>query len=151
MTPSFPHPRDDVDTTLVSIFRASFTRRFCRGRDVKLDPELWDCTRRAWLFTRLVTLDGLQDYFYFTELYALVYKPEDEINMPRLFKGVQKEMQFVELARTLAEDDRLASEIKRDEEDYFRFSGSEREAIPRKLTIMAELSEGFVADKKLWR
>jgi hypothetical protein len=98
-----------------------------------------------------VTLDGLQDYRYFTELYALVYKPEDEINVPRLFKGVQKEMEFVELARTLAEDDRPVSKIKRDEEDYFRFSGPGREAIARKLTIMAELSKGFIVDKRLWR
>jgi hypothetical protein len=150
-TPSLPHPRDDVDTTLVPTFRASFTRQFFEGKDIKLDPEFWDSTRRAWLFTRLVTLDGLQDYRYFTELYALVYKPEDEINVPRLFKGVQKEMEFVELARTLAEDDRPVSKIKRDEEDYFRFSGPGREAIARKLTMMAELSEGFVADRRLWR
>jgi hypothetical protein len=98
-----------------------------------------------------VTLDGLQDYRYFTDLYALVYKPEDEIDVPRLFKGLQKEMEFVELARTLAEDDRPVSKIKRDEEDYFRFSGSGREAIARKPTMMAELSEGFVADRRLWR
>ncbi|KAH8790564.1 hypothetical protein BGZ57DRAFT_939132 [Hyaloscypha finlandica] len=103
------------------------------------------------LFTRLVTLDGLQDYRYFTELYTLVYKPEDEINIPRLFKGVQKEIGFVELAKTLTEDDRPASEIKKDEEDYFRFTGSGREAIARKLTVVAELSEGFVADRRLWQ
>jgi hypothetical protein len=60
-------------------------------------------------------------------------------------------MEFIELARTLAKDDRLASKIKRDKEDYFRFSGLGREAIARKLTMMAELSDGFVADRKLWR
>ena len=81
----------------------------------------------------------------------MVYKPEDEINIPRLFKGVQKEIGFVELAKTLTEDDRPASEIKKDEEDYFRFTGSGREAIARKLTVVAELSEGFVADRRLWQ
>jgi hypothetical protein len=151
MTPSLPHPRDEVDPTLVPTFRASFTHQFFEGKAVKLDPEFWDSTRRAWLFTRLVTLDGLQDYRYFTELYALVYKPEGEINVPRLFRGAQKEIEFVELARTLAEEDRPVSEIKRDEEDYFRFSNPGREAIARKLTLMAELSEGFVADRRLWR
>ena len=98
-----------------------------------------------------MTLDGLQDYRYFTELHALVYKPEDEINVARLFKGVQKEMEFVELARTLVEDDRPVSKIKRDEEDYFCFSSPGREAIARKLTMMAELSEGFVVDRRLWQ
>jgi hypothetical protein len=151
MTPSLPHPRDEVDTTLVPSFRVSFIDNFFQGKDIKLDSEFWDSTRRAWLFTRLVTLDGLGDYHYFTELYASVYKPQDEINVPKLFKAIQKEEEFVELARMLAEDDRLASEIKRDEEDYFRCSGSGKEAIARKLTMVAELSEGFVADKKLWR
>jgi len=51
----------------------------------------------------------------------------------------------------LTEDNRLASEIKRDEDDYFRYSSSGREAIARKLTMVAELSEGFVADKRLWQ
>jgi hypothetical protein len=151
MTPSLPHPKDEVDTTLVPSFRVSFIDNFFQGKDIKLDSEFWDSTRRAWLFTRLVTLDGLGDYHYFTELYASVYKPQDEINVPKLFKDIQKEEEFVELARMLAEDDRLASEIKRDEEDYFRCSGSGKEAIARKLTMVAELSEGFVADKKLWR
>ncbi|KAH6713712.1 hypothetical protein BKA61DRAFT_656297 [Leptodontidium sp. MPI-SDFR-AT-0119] len=148
MTPTFPHPRDDVDTTLVPIFRASLLRQICQS-DIKLDQEFWDCTRRTWLFTRLVTLDGLQDYSYFTELHALVYKSEDEINVPGLFKGVQTEMQ--ELAETLAEDGLLASEIKRGEEEYFSASNLDREAIARKLTVMANLSQGFVADKRLWR
>ncbi|KAG4434847.1 hypothetical protein IFR05_009686 [Cadophora sp. M221] len=148
MTPSFPHPRDDDDTTLVPSFRASLLRQNCQ-RDFGLDQEFWDCTRRTWLFTKLVTLDGLQDYSYFTELHALVYKPEDEINVSGLFKSVQTEMQ--ELAEILMEDDLLASEIKRKEKKYFSASNSEREAIARKLTVMANLSQGFVADKRLWR
>ncbi|TVY13106.1 hypothetical protein LARI1_G008763 [Lachnellula arida] len=151
VTPSLPHPRDEVDTTLVPTFRASFTRHFLRGKDIKLNPEFWDSTRRAWLFLRLVTLDSLQDYRYFTELYMSVHKPEDDIDVPRLFKDVQKEEEFVELATTLVEDDRSADEIQKDEEEYFYYSRSEREAIARKLTIVAGLSEGFVADKRLWQ
>jgi hypothetical protein len=60
-------------------------------------------------------------------------------------------MGFIELGRTLAKDNHSASKIKKDEEDYFRFLGPEREAIARKLTMMAELSEGFVADSRLWQ
>ncbi|TVY88168.1 hypothetical protein LAWI1_G005806 [Lachnellula willkommii] len=88
---------------------------------------------------------------YAAKLYTSVYKSDDEINVPKLFKGIQKEEEFVELARMLAEDDRPASEIKRDEEDYFRYSGLEKEAMARKLTMVSELSEGFVADKRLWQ
>lgn len=97
------------------------------------------------------TLDSLQDYRYFTELYVSVYKPEDDIDVPRLFKDVLKKEEFVELATMLAEDDRRVDEIQRDEEEYFRYSHSEREAIARKLTMVAGLSEGFVADKRLWQ
>ena len=50
----------------------------------------------------------------------------------------------------LAEDDRSTFEIKR-EEDYFRYSRSGEEAIARKLTMVTGLSEGSVADKRLWR
>jgi hypothetical protein len=64
---------------------------------------------------------------------------------------MKKEEDFVNLAKILAEDDRLTSEIKKYEEDYFRYSGEGEEAIARKLTIVAELSEGFVADKRLWQ
>jgi hypothetical protein len=37
MTPSLPHPRDDVDTTLVPTFRASFTRQFL-GKRYQAEP-----------------------------------------------------------------------------------------------------------------
>jgi hypothetical protein len=98
-----------------------------------------------------VTLDSLQDYRYFTELYILVYKPEDDINVPKLFRDVQKKEKFVKLATTLVKNNRSADEIQRDKEEYFHYSHSEKEAIAKKLTIVAELSEGLVADKRLWR
>ncbi|KAI9736400.1 MAG: hypothetical protein M1818_006133 [Claussenomyces sp. TS43310] len=147
MTPGLPHPRDEVDMTLIHHFRAGFISHLFREKGIDLDPEFWHSTRRAWLFTRLVTLDGLQDYHYFTELYT----SEAEINVPKLFKDVQKEDEFVELAKALAEDDRPATKTERDEEAYFHGSGSGIEAIARKLTVMAELSQGFVADRRLWR
>jgi hypothetical protein len=98
-----------------------------------------------------VTLDGLQDYCCFVELYALVYRPKDETNIPRLFKNTQKEKGFVKLARALAGDNRPEIKVRRDEEDYFRDSVSEKEAKARKLKMVAGLSDGFVADRRLWR
>jgi hypothetical protein len=58
-----------------------------------------------------------------------VYKGVGEINIPKLFKGMQQEEEFVELARILADNHRPVSEIRRDEEHYFRYSDLEKEAI----------------------
>jgi hypothetical protein len=41
----------------------------------------------------------------------LVYKPEDNINVLRLFKNIQKKEEFVQLATTLTKDNCLADEI----------------------------------------
>lgn len=150
-TPGMPHPRDEVDSTLIPFFRAGFTNQFFQGKDIILDTQFWESTRRSWLLTRLVTLNDLQDYRYFTELYALVFTPKEEVNIPKRFKELLKEDEFVKLAKTLAEDDLDEDKMKRDEEDYFRYKVSDEEAVARKLTMMAELSEGFAADRRLWR
>lgn len=147
--PGLPHPRDGVDPALASIFRDSFTRSLFPESDAELDSSLWDSSRRAWLFTGLVTLDGLQDYRYFTELYASIYQLDE--NIPRLFKGMLKEGEFIELSAILAEDDLPASKTQSDEKSYFRVSGLGDKAIARKLTVAAELSQGFVADERLWQ
>jgi len=78
-----------------------------------------------------------------------MYRPKDETDIPRLFKDTQKEEEFVELAIFLAEDDRPATEIQSEEEDYFRDSDSEREALARELIVVAGLSERFVEDTRL--
>jgi hypothetical protein len=167
MTPGLPHPRDDTDLVLDSAFRSGFIDHHFHGKDTKLTPELWEHARRAWLFTRLVILDGLQDYCYFKELYMSVYKPEEEISISSLFKIAQKEDELVELARALADDEEGVPEILKEEEDYFtvigqterpiegqrnvKLIGIERRAIARKITMVSELSQNFVADKRLWR
>lgn len=57
----------------------------------------------------------------------------------------------MELAKVLAEDDQPRNKIQADEENYSQNAKAENEAIARKLTVMMELSEGFVADSRLWR
>jgi len=78
-----------------------------------------------------------------------VYKPKNNINVSRLFKNVQKEKEFIELIITLVKNDRLVNEIQKDKKEYFHDSRSEKEVIARKLTMVAGLSEGFVAGKRL--
>ena len=147
MTPSLPHPRDEIDTTLADAFRVGFSHDFGRKEGIDLDPVLWDSTRRTWLFSRLVTLDGLQDYRYFNELYTSVYRSD---NIPKLFKRVQKEQEFVDVAAELAKGDLSAGEISMAEKEYFRYSDSESEDLARRLSQLASSSDEFVADKNLW-
>ena len=151
ITPGLPHPRDQLDTSLISAFRAGFVQHSYGEKGMTLDPEFWDNTRRVWLFTRLVNLDGLQDYHYFAELYTSVYKLKEQINVPAIFKAIQGEEKFLDKARMLAEGDRSATEVREEEKQYFSCLGLERQAISKKLTIVSEFSKSFVADKKLWR
>jgi hypothetical protein len=118
ITPGLPHPRDGTEPFLDSAFKTSFIEN--GPYDVeKLAQEPWESTRKAWLFTRLTLLDGLQDYHYFKELYISVYKPTQEVNISALFKAAQKEDKFVQLAEELADDEEWAPEVLKDEDDYF--------------------------------
>lgn len=152
-TPSFPHPRDDVDLSLSPLFKSGFDNRLSE-RGYKNPPgELWENSHQAWLFTRLVMLDGLQDYHYFTELYSLVFKPEEEPNIPLMFGELRKEKEFSDLTEELVEYERPIEKIKRDEEASFFESdeGNQNKAIARKLTMVSLFSKSFVADRRLWK
>lgn len=61
------------------------------------------------------------------------------------------DQEFVNLASVIAKDERPPYKIKRDEKDYFRYLKPGSEAVARKLTVMMELSDGLVADRRLWR
>lgn len=98
-------------------------------------------------------LDGLQDYHYFTELYTLVFKTEEEPNIPLMFGKLRKEKEFVDLAEELVEYERPIEKIRRDEEESFMKSdeGIQNKAIARKLTMVSLFSKSFVADRRLWK
>ncbi|KAI9735314.1 MAG: hypothetical protein M1818_006508 [Claussenomyces sp. TS43310] len=174
MTPSLPDPRAHMDSTLDSAFRTGLIEDHLKGKttelaDAKILAELWEHTRRAWLFTRLVSLDGDRDYYYFKDLYTSVYKPQEEVSISSLFRGAQKEGHLLELAETLADNEEDIPEILKEEEEYFtetgnleiletgmliagqKLTGVERRAIARKITMVSELSQNFVADERLWR
>ena len=166
ITPGLPHPRDGTEPYLDLAFKSGFTADRLYD-EAKLEFSLWECTRRALLFTRLVLLDGMQDYYYFKELYTSVYKPTEDVNISTLFKTAQKEDKFVKLAEELADDEEWAPEILKDEEEYFAVIGKmekpaagpkeialigiERHAIARKINMVSGLSQDFVADHRLWR
>ena len=56
-----PNPRDDTEPVLDLAFRSGFIADCHHDDEAKLEPRTWDCARWAWLFTRLVLLDGVQD------------------------------------------------------------------------------------------
>lgn len=106
-----PHPRDDTEPAFDLAFRSSVIAHRLHDDKTKLEPSPWEYTRRVWLFTRLVLLDGPQDYFYFKELYTSVYNPAEEVNILALFRRAQKEDDLVVLAEKLA-DDALSFSLK---------------------------------------
>ncbi|KAJ8064525.1 hypothetical protein OCU04_006855 [Sclerotinia nivalis] len=144
-TPSLPQPRSDIDSSLIPFFRSGFGH-------TTFEEQIWISAQRSWWFSRLVSLDGLRDYHYFTELYTSIYKPKDIIDIPRLFRSARDEEMFRGLAAELRMEDRSVGKIAKDEGDYFRcMKLSNREAVARKLTLVSEFNRGFVADKRLWR
>ncbi|EQL35181.1 hypothetical protein BDFG_03162 [Blastomyces dermatitidis ATCC 26199] len=111
--------------------------------------DAWKKTRMAWLFMRLVSLDGLQDYHYFTELYLLINKQPAE----ELFTKFQQQYakhEVMNMHWILSADDQSPSEIKQSEKVYFVNVGAERHALALKIRLVSMLNRSFVADRQLW-
>ena len=146
--PGMPYPRCQSGPSLVAAFEDGF-----EGKGGHVDPQLWEDAEKLWHFQRLVFIDSLQNYPHFEELYNLVYKADQPIDIGALFRqqyaleSNQKELVL------LSEEDQCVADIEREEREYFshrRFLGSIREAVARKLTVMAELNPAMVADRRLW-
>ncbi|KAI9798737.1 MAG: hypothetical protein M1825_005019 [Sarcosagium campestre] len=146
ITPGLPHPRDNVGSLLGSAFEDGFKEEM--GADLVPRDTTWDKSRHLWLLTRLVNLDSLQDFHLFSELYHLVYGVTD---IPQLFRAVEQQEPFIDKRQTLAADDKVVDEIAREESEYFSHVGPERLAVSRKLKLISDMNQTFVADKKLWK
>jgi hypothetical protein len=151
ITPSFPHPRDGVDVTMMPIFKDSVIYYSSQMNKEVLDPLPWDLARKSRLFMQLIDLDGLQDYFQFVELYTSVYTDTNETDVRRHFNALREDDVFIGQARTQLKDDPQASEIQKKEKQYFAHRASGAEALARKLTEDACLDRKFVADSRLWK
>ncbi|EEQ92474.2 uncharacterized protein BDCG_07594 [Blastomyces dermatitidis ER-3] len=143
-TPGLPHPRDECKPSLTCAFRSGFI-----NNGVTTCSDAWKKTRMAWLFMRLVSLDGLQDYHYFTELYLLINKQPAE----ELFTKFQQQYakhEVMNMHWILSADDQSPSEIKQSEKVYFVNVGAERHALALKIRLVSMLNRSFVADRQLW-
>lgn len=131
------------------------TRAFRSGFGARPPFARWDRADMMWHFSRLVRLLSTQDYALFQALYKLCYRIEDEeLDIPGILNDLAEEENNRHLLATLREDDYTTLELKKEEVAAFGISEadkSDRRAIARKLTVMAELNGSFLASSKLWR
>ena len=98
-------------------------------------------------------MDSLQDYHHFEDLYNMTYKVDQAIDIAALFRQQYAFESNKKERQLLSEEDRCVADIEREEREYFssqQHVGTNREAVARKLTVMAELNPAMVADRRLW-
>lgn len=72
-------------------------------------------------------------------------------DIPTIFREQHEKGAVSSMAKIFSLEDQLQDEIKHDEDAYFSAVEPERRAISIKLTVVSELNQSFVADKRLWR
>lgn len=145
--PGMPYPRCPADPSLVAAFKAGF-----EGKGGRVEPQLWEDSQKIWHFQRLVCMNSLQDYHHFEEPYKLVYHGQP-VNIAALIRRQSSSHSNQKELALLSEDDRCAADVECEEREYFsglREVGKNREAVARKLTVMAELNPAMVADRRQW-
>jgi hypothetical protein len=151
ITPSLPHPRDDVDPEMASIFKESVISHSPQMKDVLEDPSSWYLAQKSRLFMQLADLDGCEDYHHFIELYTSVHTDLSGTDVRELFDALRVTDTFTGEAESRLTEDLPASEIQRKEKDYFSHSRLGAEDLARKLSEKARKEAGFVADCNVWK
>ncbi|KAJ5420421.1 hypothetical protein N7465_002940 [Penicillium sp. CMV-2018d] len=142
--PGLPHPRDGIHCSLLG----AFVNGFIAGAGFSGEPALeFSHNDILWAFFRLINLDSLQDFHYFSQLIHSIIGQE----VYPYLRHIKGETEFLEAAEYVLEDEGDQERLKRDEEQYFSCVGSQRHALSRHLTMIKQLNNQFVADKRLWR
>ncbi|RAL09553.1 aminoglycoside phosphotransferase family protein [Aspergillus homomorphus CBS 101889] len=149
-----------VPPSLLLVLVEPFVRAFvaAHGFDGAVDAprQLLPSGSVLWAFARLVNLDGLQDYVYFSEfLHHFIGKQheeeeEEEEAIHLHLRRIKDCEEYQEASRILSAYDE-ENPRKPDEKHYFTCVGRERFAVSQHLTVMAELNPTFVADRRLWK
>ncbi|VUC26444.1 unnamed protein product [Clonostachys rosea] len=138
-TPGMPYPRDLPSQNLTSAYRAGFEQ-------TSTERLPWEGTEKIWHLQRFFTMDQTQLYNHFRRFYSLATEDE-QLNLPLLLQAAREKVSPESLG--LAED--LPADTQKEDSFFTHEDTTNRKALARKLTVMMELNQSFVADQKLWR
>lgn len=128
----------------------------------KIENSWWEKADRMWWFQRLVRTVSSQDYILFRGLYVSVHGSDagETLDIPRLFRRYAAQEDNQKLLKELAENDMPENEVEREERmafssratgaDGMKVNNTKAIAVARKLTLMSEMNEDFIADRRLW-
>jgi hypothetical protein len=142
--PGLPHPRDGIHSSLIGAFVDGFLAGEGFSGQTTLDFSHNDF---FWAFFRLINLDSLQDFHYFSQLIQSIIGQE----VYPYIRHIKGKSEFLEAAEYVLEDEGDQERLRQDEEQYFSCVGPQRHALSRHLTMIKQLNNQFVADKRLWR
>lgn len=140
--PGLPYPRIWPGQSLAATYRRGFEQHTGQMQQ-------WEGTETLWYFQRFLSMDSYQDYHYFDRLCSLATKNEERpADTLRLFTNARENVDSEVLGRPRCGHVPANSTGQ----NYFsNKSGTDREAVARKLMVMMELNHSFVADCRLWR
>ncbi|KAL5366502.1 kinase-like domain-containing protein [Aspergillus floccosus] len=141
--PGLPHPRDGVHSSLLGAFVDGFKAGEGFSGQATLD---FSHNGFFWAFFRLVNLDSLQDFYYFSQI---IHSYIGQDVFPYICRMKEKK-EFLEAAEYVPKDED-DERSRQNEEQYFSCVGPQRHALSRHLTMIQQQNNQFVADKRLWR
>ncbi|KAK4153916.1 hypothetical protein C8A00DRAFT_33317 [Chaetomidium leptoderma] len=154
-------PETTAETHLLTAaFRAGFERTTCSGNPRVVGSDTWARADMVRPFQRLVRMLSTRDYHDFAELYALACPrrltgdDEPSRDIPSLFSERARRSENRQLLHELGADDLSRDDVERHERAAFGRpspASTEKMAVARKLTLVSEMNERFVADRRLWQ
>ena len=112
--PGMPYPRCLADPSFIATFRPGFEEKAGRVKS-----QFWEDSGKGKHFQLLIFMDSMQDYRHFEELYKLVYKPDQPVNIAALvrkqhtFESNQKEPAL------FCKEDRCIADVDRGDRECF--------------------------------
>ncbi|KAL2858435.1 kinase-like domain-containing protein [Aspergillus pseudoustus] len=140
--PGLPHPRDGIHSSLLGAFVDGFLAGEGFSGQTALDFSHHDFFSA---FFRLINLDSLQDFHCFSQIIHSISGQEAYSYIDH----IKEKAQFLEAAEYVLEDEGDLETLRREEEQYFSCVEPQRHALSRHLTMVKQLNDQFVADKRL--
>ncbi|KAL4887800.1 hypothetical protein BDV59DRAFT_162423 [Aspergillus ambiguus] len=139
--PGLSHPRDGVHSSLLG----AFVDGSPAGEGFSGQATLDFLHNDFWVSFRLVNLDSLQDFHYFTQIIHSFIGQE----VFTYFCCMKEKNEFLEAAEHVPNDGEDEERSRLNEELYFSCVGPQRHALSRHLTMIQQQNNQFVADYAL--